>query len=105
MSDHNELPVVCTLTPETLAARKAGLLPGLARRAAAVEEIEDGIRLTFPPDALAAIASTIDAERYCCRFLRFDVIVEPDGGPVSLTLTGPAGTREFLAALVASSGA
>lgn len=102
MSKHNELPVVCTLTPETLATRKAGLLPGLARRAATSEEIEDGIRFTFSPDALAAIASTIDAERYCCRFLRFNVIVEPDGGPVSLTLTGPLGTREFLAALIAS---
>jgi hypothetical protein len=58
--------------------------------------------LTFPPDALAAIASTIEAERRCCRFLRFDVTVAPDGGPVWLMLTGPPGTREFLAALIAS---
>ena len=105
MSSHNELPVACTLTPEALASRKAGLLPGLARRAVTSEEIEDGMRFSFPPAALAAIASTIDTERHCCRFLRFDLTVEPDGGPVSLTLTGPPGTREFLAALVASFGA
>ncbi len=104
MSNYSELPVVCTLTPETAATRKAGLLPGLARRAVTSEEIEGGIRFSFLPDALTAIASTIDAERNCCRFLRFDLTVEPDGGPVSLTLTGPPGTREFLAALVAPSG-
>jgi hypothetical protein len=28
--------------------------------------------------------------------------VEPGGGPVRLTLSGPPGTREFLAALVES---
>lgn len=102
MSKHNELPIVCTLAPETAATRKAGLLPGLARGAATLEEIDDGIRLTFSPDAIATIGATIDAERRCCRFLRFDLTVEPDGGPVWLTLTGPKGTREFLLALIES---
>jgi hypothetical protein len=45
------------------------------------------------------IAHAIDAERRCCRFLRFDLTVEPDAGPVVLDLTGPPGTREFIAAL------
>lgn len=102
MSKHNELPVACTLTAETLATRKAGLLPGLARRAAKREEIAEGIRLGFSPDAIAAIAATIDAERRCCRFLRFDLTVEPDDGLVWLTLTGPPGTRELLTALIDS---
>lgn len=109
MSKHNELPVICTLTPETLATRPAGLLPG-ARRATTSEEIEDGRRFTFSPDALAAIASTVDAERCCCRFLRFNVIVEPDGGPVSLELTGrsrdsgEARPRARRARVIAASG-
>jgi hypothetical protein len=50
---------------------------------------------------LTAIAQTIDAERQCCRFLTFTVTVEPDGGPISLAVTGPPGTREFLDALIA----
>jgi hypothetical protein len=41
----------------------------------------------------------VDAERQCCRFLRFVVTVDADEGPVSMDLTGPAGTREFLAAM------
>jgi hypothetical protein len=46
------------------------------------------------------IARTIDAERQCCRFLHFGVTVEPDGGPITLELSGPSGTREFLSALL-----
>jgi hypothetical protein len=102
VSNQNDLPVVCTLTPETLATRKAGLLPGLVRRAAVREEIDEGLRFRFSADALPAIVATIDAERQCCRFLRFDVTVEPDGGPVWVTLSGPPGTRDFLAALIES---
>lgn len=100
METSPQLPVVCTLTPETVAARKAELLPGLARQAMAREETSDGVRLRFPSDALPAVVAVIDAERRCCRFLRFDISVEPDGGPVTLTLTGPPGTRDFLSALI-----
>jgi hypothetical protein len=41
----------------------------------------------------------VDAERLCCRFLQFTVMVEPDDGPVTLDLAGPQGTREFLSAM------
>ena len=94
-----DLPVFCTLTPETLAIRKAALLPGLVDRALSREETANGVRLTLPADALQAVLDTVDAERKCCRFLRFEITVEPDGGPISLELAGPPGTREFLAAL------
>jgi hypothetical protein len=97
-----DLPIVCTLTPETLATRRAELLPGLVRQAELVEDLSDGVRLRFTPDeeTLNAIARTIAAERLCCRFLRFEMIVEPDGGPLFLSVRGPEGAREFLAALV-----
>ena len=49
---------------------------------------------------LASIARAVDAERHCCRFLRFTITVEPDEGPVTLDLTGPPGTREFVVALL-----
>jgi hypothetical protein len=97
-----DLPVVCTLAPETIATRKAGLLPGLVRRADSREDILDGVRFRFPGNALSAVATTVDAERQCCRFVRFNITVEPDGGPISLTLSGPPGTREFLSALLES---
>jgi hypothetical protein len=96
------MPIVCTLTPEALSAARRGLLPGLAERAERHEAIDDGYRLTFAASdgTLQAIAATVDAERQCCRWLRFEMTVAPDGGPIVLTLTGPHGAREFLQTLL-----
>ena len=51
------LSIVCELTPETMRAFRAGLLPGLAERAHTREATADGYRLTFEPstDTLRAI--------------------------------------------------
>jgi hypothetical protein len=96
-----ELPIACTLTPEALQTRREGLLIDLVKRVERREDLLNGLRLEFAPsgDTIALIARVVEAERHCCRFLRFGVTVEPDGGPVWLELTGPAGTRDFLSAL------
>jgi hypothetical protein len=96
-----DLPIMCTLTPVALKSRREGLLSDLLKRAQSHDELPLGLRLQFAPadDTLAIIAQTIEAERHCCRFLRFGITVEPDGGPISLELTGPPGTREFISAL------
>ncbi len=97
-----DLPIACTLTPDALAARRAGLLSDLLRRAESREDLVDGLRLRFAPtgETLATIARAVEAERHCCRFLRFGIVIEPDGGPIVLELTGPQGTREFIGALL-----
>ena len=96
-----DLPIVCTLTPSALQARRGGMLSKLLERAQDHEARPQGYRLRFAAteDTLLAIARTVDAERQCCRFLRFSITVEPDGGPVSLELTGPPGTGAFIATL------
>jgi hypothetical protein len=100
----SELPIACTLRPGELTARASELLPGVARLATSCVPIDGGYRFEFPPstDRVNAIATMIDAERRCCRFLRFQLTVEPDSGPVYLDVTGPPGTQEFLSGLVAS---
>lgn len=97
-----DLPVACTLSPAALQARREGLLADLWRRAETHEELPEGRRMRFAAtgEMLAAIIRMIDAERQCCRFLRFSMTIEPDGGPILLELTGPPGTREFLRALL-----
>ena len=99
-----DLPVACTLGPGALAARRQGLLAELSRSAQAHEELANGYRLSFEAtgDTLALITKAIEAERQCCKFLRFQITAEPDMGPVSLELTGPPGTREFISALFES---
>jgi hypothetical protein len=96
-----DLPIVCALTPAALHARRENLLGVLTARATERVELPDGLRLRFAAgaDLLALVARVIEAERECCRFLRFVLVVEPDEGPFTLDLTGPAGTREFVAAL------
>jgi hypothetical protein len=97
-----DLPIVCTLSHEALAARRQGLLAELLRQSVGREFLPDGLRLSFEAssETLSRIAQAVDAERHCCRFLRFTIALEPDGGPISLDLTGPPGTRDFVAALL-----
>ena len=98
----SDLPIVCTLTPDALRARREGLLSDLLRQAETRETLPYGMRLRFAPssETLATIALAVESERRCCRFLRFAITVEPEEGPVLLELTGPPGTREFLEALL-----
>jgi len=96
-----DLPIACTLSPAALKARRNNVLNQLVNRAQEIQERPDGCRLRFTPDTgiLEEIARTIDAERECCRFLQFTLTVEAANGPITLDLSGPPGTREFLAGL------
>lgn len=96
-----ELPIACTLTPRDMAARASTLLPELLSRAREHQDLPEGFRLRFDAasETLHQITAVIDAERQCCRFLQFQLTVEPDGGPLWLEVSGPPGTRSFLAAL------
>ena len=95
-----ELPVACSLTEPELAARRAGVLADVRRSVREAHWLADGVRLRFTatPESLAMLATFVDLERRCCAFLRFQLTVEPGGGPVWLALGGPPGTREFLQA-------
>jgi hypothetical protein len=97
-----DLPIACTLGPAALKARRQDLLGGLVRRADDRIDLPNGYRVRFDakPGLLSAIAAAIETERQCCRFLRFEVTAEPDERAVWVEFTGPAGTREFLAAML-----
>jgi len=98
-----DLPVACTLSAAELEARREGLLPSLLRQATDRLALANGYRFTFTPTAglLETIASVIDAERQCCRF---QLVVEQDGGLITFDVTGPEGTKGFLADLIGRGG-
>jgi hypothetical protein len=100
----SDLPIACTLTAEELRRGREGLLPGVLARAESHEAVDGGFRFRFTsaPGLLPDIATMMEAERRCCRFFHFQVTAEPDEGPVWLEVTGPAGTREFLAGWIPS---
>jgi len=93
-----DIPIACALDPADLQSRRDTLLPGIVARAQQSERLPDGMRWQFSPSSelLVALAAMIDAERRCCPFLRFQVVAEPDDGPVWLEVTGPTGTRDLL---------
>ncbi len=94
----NHLPVCCTLPDAALARRREELLDAFKPLVGAVVPLDDGysFRLDTGGALPAAVAEMIALERECCRFLRFVLRFEPDGGPVWLDVTGPPGTREFI---------
>jgi hypothetical protein len=94
-----EIPVACTLSSSDLRERERTVLAALRAHVRKVDAGPAGyaLHLAATDEAIAAAMALIQVERRCCPFLRFDLSVEPGEGPVRLALTGPPGTREFLA--------
>jgi len=72
----------------------------LIQQVQGIQEVENGYEFSFPDETemLSKIAEFISNERLCCTFLKFTLNVNPTGEPISLLLTGPTGTQEFLRA-------
>lgn len=98
----DDLAIACNLSPADLRERASDLLPGLLRFADARTLVEEGFAFRFPAEAtvLNSIFATVVSERECCPFFCFQLTLEPENGPVWLTLTGPVGTRDFIESLI-----
>ena len=59
-----------------------------------------GFRIFGDKKWLAAAAELIAAEQECCPSLRFELAPEPGMGPVTIRMTVPAGTKEFLKSIL-----
>lgn len=98
----SEMPLICDMEVFTPAQREAHIqaTTQLFHTVQQVHEVEHGYEFTFPNknEFIAQIAGFISNERMCCPFLEFSLNVFPDPKPISLTLTGPVGTPEFLRA-------
>jgi hypothetical protein len=93
------LPVACSLTEAELQERRRDVLQKLRSAVAEVLETEDGYVYQFSSKgvAITELASMVELEHACCPFLTFRLIVEPGDAPIRLEITGPQGTKDFLA--------
>ncbi|SRR6266498_861683 len=95
-------PLVCNMNVFTSAQREAHIqiTTELIQAVQSVQEMENGYEFTFPNETefISKIAEFILNERLCCPFLKFTLNVFSNNEPVSLSLTGPIGTQEFLRA-------
>jgi|SRR5687767_6722100 len=94
-----ELPVACSLMPEELQERRRGLIARVRSAVSEVTELDGGFRYRFPlvGDVLPELTNLIQLEHQCCPFLTFRLTIEAGTDAVALELTGPEGTKDFLA--------
>jgi hypothetical protein len=99
----DDLPIACTLDGRDLAGRQSELRDSVLAEAESVERLPVGYRWHFrgSRDLLGRLGAVIDAERHCCRFLRFALDVQPDLAAVTVEITGPEGTADFLESWIA----
>jgi hypothetical protein len=99
-------PLACDLTAisTTDRPRYNELRRMLAASALAKRDLPNGIAIQIAPDkiTLPQLAEWISIERKCCPFFNFKIDVPPNSAPISLTLTGPPGVKEFLSAAFTS---
>jgi hypothetical protein len=93
-----KLPVICQLPDADRRVREATLLAQLRSGVVSTEELENGYSLRLPGEKnwLALVADLMIAERECCPFLTFHLTAEPQQGALTLRITGPEGTKQFL---------
>jgi hypothetical protein len=62
-----------------------------------LQELPDGYACRLPGDAatLVRAAEYVTLDRLCCTFVRWELTAEPNGGPLWMRITGPAGTKEL----------
>lgn len=97
-----DIPLACNMAVFTPAQRESHIQTTmeLIRAVESVQGMESGYEFRFPnqTEFILKIAEFISNERLCCPFLKFSLKVISNNEPVSLLLTGPTGTQEFLRA-------
>lgn len=99
--DDLTLPIACNLTEPEFQKRRATILDKVRAAVVEVKELEGGYGYRFPsePIFIVELAEMMSLERECCPFLRFNLRLEPSGGPIWMELSGPEGTKKFLTSI------
>ena len=108
MTTTTDIPLACDrlAIPAAERDRHAQLARRLFRQANARRATTgEGVHIRFDAGAFDDVVLWVTRERLCCRFLSFAIELSADGGPLALTMRGPAGTSAFLEAELGLFGA
>jgi len=101
-SKTSDTPLVCNMDVFTPTEREDHIqsTTQLHQSAQSIHEVENGYEFTFPNESemITGLGKFISNERLCCPFLEFTLKITSNNAHVSLLLTGPQGTPEFLRA-------
>lgn len=91
--------IACLLSGADQARRGAAIADQLFAHVTETRALDDGyaVRLPGGDEWFERVAAFVAAERRCCPFFRFEIVSEPDGGPIWLRLRGLPGVKEFVA--------
>ena len=97
-----ESPFACAMNAFTPTERKQHfevLGPKLRERLTGIREISAGYEFSFAPDpsTYEMLSAWMFQERLCCPFFDLNLRLDREGGPLTLTLTGREGVKEFIA--------
>ena len=103
-SETQVIPIVCNMDVFTVDEREDHIhsTTQLFRTVQDIREVQNGYEFTFPNSneaeniVIVQLAEFISNERRCCPFLEFTLKIASNDKPISLLLTGPEGTQEFL---------
>ena len=97
MTKTSNLPIACTLSQDERLTRQK-LCDSLRPAVQEVQEREHGYGYRLASDdVLPALVEIVRLERRCCPFLQFTLTAAANNGPIWLEVTGPEGTKAFLA--------
>jgi hypothetical protein len=96
--ESGDIPVACSLSDRELRDREATLLAEFRCAVSTIQELPDGYVFRLPGDkrSIAVVAELIAAERECCPFLAFTLILPSNMAPMDVLVTGPARAKDFL---------
>ena len=101
-SFHSHIPLACDMGVSTPTERELHIqtTKELFQSLQTIRDAEKGYEFSFPnrSELIVNVAEFISKERLCCPFLEFILTVAPGNEYITLLLTGPVGTREFLRA-------
>src|SRR5437764_11842612 len=97
-----DLPIACTLPEGEKADRRDQIGTNITGAVESITELDDGYEFHFSggEDVMKSLFQFVEQERQCCRFLTFELIFEPDEGPIALRLRGPEGAKEFIQSMI-----
>ena len=103
----DDVRIACCLTSAELRKREVKLLAQFRSAVIETEELSDGYAFRLPGDRkwVAITAEMIVAERECCPFLTFELVAQPNMGPVIVRVTGPSDGKEILKTILCKLGA
>ncbi len=90
--------IACRHTSPELRKRKSSVISQLTAEIILAEEIDNGYCFSFNYSAeiLFKLTGFINLEKECCPFFNFNLSILSNSNTISLSLTGAAGTKEFI---------